>query len=604
MQNMEGFLLINLYALLLISFISIIFFSKKRLNQIENKLYGKFLLYSLLMNSSGLLLGFLVVPEYNVPMFIQLLFNKIYLIALLLWINTLTLYTLYVSKKDKSMIDKTVKVFRYFDYINVLLALFLPIEITIQNNSAVPSGLVYMYSYSFFCIEFLFQIICVLKNPKNIKNKKFVPIYLLSTLGTAAMVNQIINPDMNYLINPVFIFIAIVMYHTIENPDVKMLNEVYKNKELMEQTYEDKSNFLFEMTQEVREPLYNMQIICNELKEEKNINEIKDKLSLLNNYVRQLDFTVNDVLNVSTLDVQKVKFIDNRYSLKGLYDDLVSRIKVNNGVDFRTNIPHNLPYVYGDAIKLKQVLYSLIMNSVNKTNEGFIEFSIDIIEKYDVARVIFTIVDSGVGMSVEKINEILSTTSDFDSNDLSMLEKTEFNIKLCQKIVKAMGGNLLIKSKVGTGTEVILTVDQRVFRKENNDEIINSYEDKISGRSVLMVCQNKDITEVLKDTFSEKDISYSHILYGKDSIDKIKSGKKYDFIIVEDDMKEMSGFETLKLLNEDKKFNIPVIIILNQDKEKIKEQFLKDGFTDYIFASNIKEDLKYNYKKGYLNVTF
>ena len=449
-----------------------------------------------------------------------------------------------------------------------------------------------MYSYSFFCIEFLFQIICVLKNPKNIKNKKFVPIYLLSTLGTAAMVNQIINPDMNYLINPVFIFIAIVMYHTIENPDVKMLNEVYKNKELMEQTYEDKSNFLFEMTQEVREPLYNMQIICNELKEEKNINEIKDKLSLLNNYVRQLDFTVNDVLNVSTLDVQKVKFIDNRYSLKGLYDDLVSRIKVNNGVDFRTNIPHNLPYVYGDAIKLKQVLYSLIMNSVNKTNEGFIEFSIDIIEKYDVARVIFTIVDSGVGMSVEKINEILSTTSDFDSNDLSMLEKTEFNIKLCQKIVKAMGGNLLIKSKVGTGTEVILTVEQRVFRKENNDEIINSYEDKISGRSVLMVCQNKDITEVLKDTFSEKDISYSHILYGKDSIDKIKSGKKYDFIIVEDDMKEMSGFETLKLLNEDKKFNIPVIIILNQDKEKIKEQFLKDGFTDYIFASNIKEDLE------------
>ena len=592
MQNMEGFLLINLYALFLIIFISIIFFSKKRLNQIENKLYGKFLIYSLLMNFSGILLGFLVVPEYNVPMFIQLLFNKIYLIALLLWINTLTLYTLYVSKKDKSTIDKTVKVFRYIDYINVILALIMPIEITIQNNSAVPSGLVYMYSYSFFCIEFLFQIICVVKNPKNLKNKKFVPIYLLSTLGTAAMVNQIINPDMNYLINPVFIFIAIVMYHTIENPDVKMLNEVYKNKELLEQTYEDKSNFLFEMTQEVREPLYNMQLMCNDIKDEKDIKEIKNKITLLNNYVRQLDFTVNDVLNVSTLDVQKVKFIDNRYSIKGLYDDLVSRIKVNDGVDFRTTIPHNLPYVYGDAIKLKQVLYSLIMNSVNKTNEGFIEFNIDIIEKYDVARVIFTIIDSGVGMSIDKINEILSTTGEFDSNDLSMLEKTEFNIKLCQKIVKAMGGNLLIKSKVGTGTEIMLTIDQRVFKKENNDEIINSYEDNITNKSVLLVCQNKNITEIIKDVFYKKNISYSHILYGKDSIDKIKSGKKYDFILVEDDMKEMSGYETLKLLNEDKSFNVPVIIMLNQNKENIKDHYIKDGFTDYVLISNIKEDLE------------
>ena len=592
MQNMEGFLLINLYALLLIAFISIIFFSKKRLNQLENKLYGKFLIYSLLMNFSGLLLGFLVVPEYNVPMFIQLLFNKIYLISLLLWINTLTLYTLYVSKNNKSKIEKAIRVFNYNDYINVVFALLLPIKITIENNSAVPSGLVYIYSYSFFCIEFLFQIVCVIKNPKNLKNKKFVPIYLLSTLGTAAMVNQIINPDMNYLINPVFIFIAIIMYHTIENPDVKMLNEVYKNKELMEQTYEDKSNFLFEMTQEVREPLYNMQLMCDEIKDEKNIDEIKNKISQLNNYVRQLDFTVNDVLNVSTLDVQKVKFIDNRYSLKGLYDDIVSRIKVTDGVDFRTNIPHNLPYVYGDAIKLKQILYSIIMNSVSKTNEGFIEFNIDIIEKYDVARVIFTVIDSGIGMSVDKINEILSTTSEFDSNDLSMLEKSEFNVKLCQKVVKAMGGNLLIKSKVGKGTEVILTLDQRVFKKENNDEIINSYEDKISSKKSLIVCQNKELSEKIKSELNDNDISFSHILYGKDSLDKIKSGKKYDFIIVEDDMNEMSGYETLKLLNSESKFNTPVIIVLNKDKENIKDYFIKDGFSDYIMSDNIKEDIK------------
>ena len=144
-----------------------------------------------------------------------------------------------------------------------------------------------------------------------------------------------------------------------------------------------------------------------------------------------------------------------------MYKDLVARISQNikSDVEFRHSIPNNVPYLYGDSIKLKQVLYSLIMNAVKKTENGFIEFKINTIEKYDVCRVIFEIVDSGVGISLDKINEILSVTGEFDKDDLDSLEKTEFNIKLCQKIVKSLGGNLLIKSKVGMGTEVILTID-------------------------------------------------------------------------------------------------------------------------------------------------
>ena len=193
MVNFEGFLLINLYALVLIITIGIVFFTKKRLNQFEDRLYGKFLLYSILMNLSGLLLGFLVIPKYDVPVVVQLLFNKVYLISLLLWINTLTLYTLYVSVKNKKNFDKYTRIFIIFDIINIFMAILLPISIVMKDGSAVPEGIVYMYSYSVFCIEFIFQIICVIRHPKNIKNKKFIPLYILSTFGTATMINQIIN---------------------------------------------------------------------------------------------------------------------------------------------------------------------------------------------------------------------------------------------------------------------------------------------------------------------------------------------------------------------------------------------------------------------------
>ena len=375
-------------------------------------------------------------------------------------------------------------------------------------------------------------------------------------------------------------------------PDLKQLEEVTKNNEITEQAYIDKSNFIFEMTQEVREPLSyikntSKELVDNDYKKE----EYKEGLNYIYNASRQLDFVVNDVLNVSSLDVQKVKFLNNRYNLDMIYEDLIKRVEssISKNVEFRYNMPNNVPYLYGDNIKLKQVLYSILMNSVKKTEKGFIEFNIDTIEKYDVCRVIFRIIDSGVGIGIDKINEILSTTSELNKDDIVNLQKSEFNIELCQKIIKSLGGNLLIKSKLGKGTEVILTIDQKIYReKEDNFNLFNNY----SNKRVLVVSQDKKVNEVIKKVFNESDINASYILYGADAVDRIKSGKKYDYIIIEDDMKEMSGYETLKRLKEINKFNVPCIVILDSNKENIKKHYIEDGFSDYILTSDLRNELK------------
>lgn len=595
MQSMQGFLLINLYAFLLIISTSIVFFSKKRLNQFEDNTYSKFLITNMLISFTGLILGIMVNPSFEIPSFLVIIFNKIYLVSLLYWISTLTLYTLFVSLKNKNNFEKLRKIFKYIEIINICFVVVLPMSLEMVNSSAVPSGLAIIYTYSMFCIGFITQIICILTNFKNLKNKKYIPIYLLVTLGSLVVINQIINPEMNYLLNPLFIFITVVMYHTIENPDIKLLGEVYKNKELVEQTYVDKSNFLFELTQEVRDPLRNISQISNELKNEKDIEIIKNGLNVINNSIRQLDFIVNNVLNVSTLDVQKVKFIDSRYNLNNLFDDIVVRVKnniLNESVEFRTNIPNNVPYLYGDSIKLKQILYSLLMNSVKKTNNGFIEFNVNVIEKYDVCRVIFRIVDSGSGMPIDKINEVLSVTGEFDQTDIENLEKTELNIKLCQKIIKTLGGNLLIKSIAGKGTEVLLTIDQKIYNKDDNDNILKNYESSLgNSKNVLVVCQDKNISNVLKKKLNDNNITCSFILFGADAVDRIKSGKKYDYIIIQDDMNEMSGLTTLNEMKKIDKFNIPVIVMLSNMKENIKEHYIKDGFKDYILLDKLTSEI-------------
>lgn len=579
-----------------------LFYSKDKIKTIENKIYSS-LLFTVIIGIVVDIIGIychLYLPNTS---FFRWLVVKIYLIYLLTFVYLITIYIIVMSNKEEmrliknpfkhSKTKKSINFVTLLYIISIILNFVLTYTYYNDGNAVYLFGSNTIFVYGMSGLGILSWILLVIKNRKNIPTMKIVPIIIFIIICVPVILIQLSNPEI-LVVTSLTAFLVNFMYHTIENPDIQTIRELYKNKELVEQTYEDKSNFLFEMTQEVRDPLYNIGNICSEMKQEEDINKIKTDLNIISNSIRQLDFIVNDVLNVSTLDVQKVKFVNNRYNLRSLYDDVVARIKVNinSNIEFRTNIPNNVPYLYGDSIKLKQILYSLIMNSVRKTNSGFIEFNVNTIEKYDVCRVIFSIIDSGSGMSIDKINEVLCVTGEFDQKDIENLEKNEFNIRLCQKIIKVLGGNLLIKSKTGKGTEVMLTIDQRIYNVDNDNTVLKQYENAIyNSKKVLIVCQDKNITNVLKKKLNESGIGYSVMLYGMDAVDKIKSGKKYDFIIVQDDMKEMSGYTILKEMKKLNKFNTPVIIMLDSIKDNIKEHYIEDVFKDYILLDNFNEEL-------------
>ena len=572
-----------------IALLNIVFFKKERFNTLENKIYSYLILTSLF----GTMIG---VPCYYIMKYRELfgVFNvitsKAYLVYLVMWLMIFTLYILLITVKniDKNKLIKNIFIITGILLVGVvLLPLYYYSDDTLVYSYGPSTNLMYVISSIFILIV----IGCMIKNFKSLRQKKFIPITAFLVVGTVIMIIQKMNPGL-LLLTFGEAFITFLMYFTIENPDVKQINEMARNNEIVEQTYIDKSNFLFEMTGEVREPLNNIRKLCDTIQNEKDEDVIKSNVKYINNSIRQLDFIVNNVLNVSSLDVQKVKFLNNRYNLKMIYDDLVKRVEpsVNSNVEFRSSIPNKVPYLYGDNIKIKQVLYSILMNAVKKTEKGFIEFNVNTIEKYDVCRVIFTISDSGIGIGIDKINEILSVTGELNKDDIVNLEKSEFNIELCQKIIKSLGGNLLIKSKLDKGTEVILTLDQKIYREK--EEKTFNYESAVTTKKVLLVNQDKDITNVFKKIYKENDINISYLLYGMDAVDRIKSGKKYDYIIIEDDMRVISGYETLKRLKTIDNFNIPCIVILNSSKNKIKEHYLKDGFSDYILTDDLRNEIK------------
>ena len=580
--------------------ILILFCIKDKKNTLENKIYMSLLItviVGIVLDICGIYCH-LLLPDTS---FIRWFVVKLYLAYLLVFVYLITIYVVLVSyKKEMNLVrekENNLKVKRIVNFLSFVLIFSLILNFILTYTYYKNGNEVYLfgpntiYVYGISALGIFSWIYFVIKNRKGISLRKIIPILLFVVFCIPVILLQLSNPQI-LVVTSLTAFLVNFMYHTIENPDLKQLEEVTKNNEITEQAYIDKSNFIFEMTQEVREPLSyikntSKELVDNDYKKE----EYKEGLNYIYNASRQLDFVVNDVLNVSSLDVQKVKFLNNRYNLDMIYEDLIKRVEssISKNVEFRYNMPNNVPYLYGDNIKLKQVLYSILMNSVKKTEKGFIEFNIDTIEKYDVCRVIFRIIDSGVGIGIDKINEILSTTSELNKDDIVNLQKSEFNIELCQKIIKSLGGNLLIKSKLGKGTEVILTIDQKIYReKEDNFNLFNNY----SNKRVLVVSQDKKVNEVIKKVFNESDINASYILYGADAIDRIKSGKKYDYIIIEDDMKEMSGYETLKRLKEINKFNVPSIVILDSNKENIKKHYIEDGFNDYILTSDLRNELK------------
>lgn len=574
--------------------IMVLFFKKDHISNIETRIY-KVLIVT---NFIGLIIELLCTFASSIYESNQLLSDfiyKSYLVYLLTWTSFFTYYVYRVSKNVEFDLSLTLKKLIIFAGIVINFVVYLlPINVVIKNDFQIryTTGLSVSFSYAVSGVLVLFILYVLFKNRKNIRQKKYIPVFVFFVVGTLSIVIQLCEPQI-LLLTYVETFICVIMYFTIENPDIKMLNEMSKNKELMEQGYEDKYNFLFEMTQEARNPLVNISNLSTALRMEDDPEKVKDGLLTLNNMVRQLDFSINNILNISSLDVSKVKVVNNKYELDKLCHDLEIRIKpeIKKTVTFNLTMPKQLPILFGDYMKLRQILYSLLINACKNTENGNINMKVNLIEKYDIARVIFYISDTGPGMPIEKINEILSATGSLNQQEIENLEKKEFNVQLCQKVVKIMGGNLMIKSNVGEGTEIVLTIDQRVYH-EKDTSILTQYENAIANyRKVLIISQNKDKLGIIKKKLTDNHITYSSLYYGADGIDRIKSGKKFDFILVDDEMKEMSGFMTFKGMKEIKGFNTPVIIMLGEDKENIKDHYLDDGFSDYILLDNLENEL-------------
>ena len=580
---MESFYF-TIYGLVFLILLMIIYFPKKKVKLLENNIYSILIIATLICTLTEVI-SFILVKN-NIPSnsLLYLYTLKILFLGFLSWLYFFSLYVIITSVKNNENENKLKKIINKslygFGFISLLI-FFLPIVITNKNGMLLPSGpaVNLLYIMAFICI--IMMLFTFFKNVKNFKDKKYVPLYLLIILFSLVIVIQNRFPSL-LLVNPAFVLITFVMYFTIENPDVKMNMELAKNRNLIQNAMEEKNNFLFIVSTSLRNTINNLNELSLNVIKKDSKGLFKEDLLEINNEINYLSFTINDVLNVSTMDINEIKVVDTKYNLKRLIEKikLVNKSKINDNLSFRVEMSSLPDYFYGDKTLLSLVITSLLNNAFKYTETGFVELRINGIVKYDMCRLIITIEDSGCGISISKINELL-TDKNITKKELDRLDTNDLSISLIKKIIKKMGGYFIIKSKVGLGTEVKFVLDQRIINDSNNN-IINNNKILVATSDINLF---KSINKYLENNYLvEKS------LYGQDIIDKIRNKQEYKYILIDDNIDTRS----LPILNKLKTLNnkIPVIVILDKDTSVIKKQFLKDGFSDYILKSNIDSDIK------------
>ena len=573
----------------------VIFFFKKRISLLENKVYSYMIVCTLFTSIIEAFLQYITLDGVgSIDYFFANILNRFTFILLINYLFFLFIYLLLISNSKSEVF---LRRFQYLIIIlkTVVIALIILLHIdTIEENGAFSvSGSAVNLTYIICFLYFIGSFIITILNVKKL-DKRYIPVYAVFFILVLIFILFRINPYI-IIISIALTFVNYIMYFTIENPDVKMLEELAKNKKIIENQQEDITNFLFRITQDIRQPI-------KDLLEQSKEQYIDSKY--VNSKMRELDFIVNDILDVSGLSTGSLKVYDNKYDIYVLMKEVKTKTEMNlpQKIKLEYYMSRNIPRVlYGDQIMLRKVILSLLANAIKHTKEGYVSLEVDALVKYDVSRIIISVSDTGIGMGLDKINQIMSHEISEDQYKIDS-EKQLLNLNDIKHVLPALDGTMVIKSEEGFGTTVSITINEKIAETKEREIVkkIEMYEESLKQNKKVMVVDD-DAVELskIKRIIENKVNNCSSSLFGIDVVENVSKNHKYDLIILDDETDTYSAYEILKELKKIEGFNIPVVIMIEDNKEFIKLHFLKDGFSDVILKSKLTQEIERVLDKNY-----